>query len=60
MGAVFAADDGDLPIQATGDATEGFDPGETKILPAGMKSVGPGVFNIVEKNIASLSPPTPP
>jgi hypothetical protein len=56
-GAVIAANDGELPIQAVGDGTQGFDAGETKILPKDMKDVGPGVFKIVEEDIASFSPP---
>jgi hypothetical protein len=59
-GAVIAADDGELPTQATGDGTQSFDPGESKILPADMKDVGPGVFKVVEKEIHSLSPPATP
>src|ERR1700722_2641578 len=59
-GAVIAADDAELPRQATGERTQSFDPGETKILPKDMKSVGPGVFQVVEKDIASFAPPATP
>jgi hypothetical protein len=60
-GAIISADDADLPAQATGNATQAFDPDETKILPQDMKQVGPGVFKLVEKDIPPFSvPPTPP
>ena len=59
-GAVIAADDSELPIQATGDGTQSFDPGESKILPKDMKDVDPGVFKIVEEDIVSFSPPAIP
>jgi len=55
-GAVIAAEDAELPAQATGDGTQSFDPGESKILPKNMKDVGPGVFKIAEKDIAPYTP----
>ena len=59
-GAVIAADDAELPIQTTGDGTQSFDPGESKILPEDMNEVGPCVFKVVEKDIVSFSPPAIP
>ena len=59
-GAIIAAEDDKLPTQATGDGTQSFDPGETKILPKEMKGVGPGVFRVLERNIAALAPPATP
>lgn len=59
-GAVIAADDSELPMQATGDGTQSFDLGESKILPEDMKDVGPGVFKVVEKDLDSFSPPAIP
>ena len=56
-GAIIAAQDGELPTQETGDGTESFDPGETKILPHEMKFVGPGVFCFVERDINPLTSP---
>ncbi len=59
-GAIIAAEESELPTQATGDGTESFDPGETKILPGEMKHVGSGVFTIIERGIAPLHPSANP
>ena len=56
-GCVIAAEDSDLPVLEIGDGTESFDPGETKILPREMKFGGPGVFTIIERDIAPLALP---
>lgn len=58
-GAILAADDADLPKQATGSGAQSYDPGETKILPRDMKSVGPAIFRVAIRGIAPLSPPAP-
>jgi hypothetical protein len=55
-GAVIAADEGDLPNLQTGTGPQRFDPGESKIPPKNInkKSVGPGVFKVVDDGIPPL------